>query len=118
MSDAQAAGIRRFVANGGGLLATAQSSRFDQWGDPRPDFTLAELFGARAAAPAADEARRRKEAGETVHTYLRLNPELRARVDGPQVGTEPVVTGEGTASCKGLRRPTSYPSAACSSRSR
>jgi Hypothetical glycosyl hydrolase 6 len=94
MSDAQVASIRRFVANGGGLLATGQSSRFDEWGDPRPDFALAELFGAHAAAPPADEARRRKDAAETSHAYLRLNPELRARVDGPHVGTEPTVTGE------------------------
>jgi len=30
---------------------------------------------------------------ESVHTYLRLAPELRARVDGPKSGDEPPITG-------------------------
>jgi hypothetical protein len=72
------------------LVATGESSRFNEWGDPRPDFALADLFGAHTADPrrAEDESRRRKHASETAHTYLRLNPELRARVNGPQIGTE------------------------------
>ncbi len=96
LSDAQVDAIRRFVQRGGGLLATGESSRFNEWGDPRPDFALAELFGAHVGVPpaAAGEARRRLEATETAHTYLRLVPELRGRVDGPIAGTEPAAGGE------------------------
>ena len=93
MSDAQVAHVRRFVQRGGGLLATGDSSQGDEWGDPRPDFALAELFGAHAATPRArDETRRRSPVGESMHTYLRLHPERRAEVDGPNAGTEPPVT--------------------------
>ena len=96
MSDVQVASVRRFVERGGGLLATGESSLLDEWGDPRSDFALADLFRAHVADPrrAGDEARRKKNANDTVHTYLRLSPEQRTRVDGPQTGTEPPVTGE------------------------
>jgi hypothetical protein len=95
MSAAQCAAIECFVAAGGGLLATGESSRYDEWGEPRDDFGLADLFGARTTgahhggaepAPAGLE-------GWGRHTYLRLMPELRAGVDGPRTGTEPPVTG-------------------------
>lgn len=96
LSDAQVDAIRRFVQRGGGLVATGQSSRFNEWGDPRPDFALAGLLGAHVANPSAagDEARRRLEAAETAHTYLRLVPERRGSVDGPIAGTEPAAGGE------------------------
>ena len=32
--------------------------------------------------------------GGSIHTYLRLHPELRAKVDGPKTGKEPAVTGQ------------------------
>jgi hypothetical protein len=96
MSDAQVASVRRFVARGGGLVATGESSLLDEWGDPRPDFALADLFGAHLADPrrAGEESRRKKNASDTVHTYVRLNPERRSRVNGPQIGAEPPVTSE------------------------
>lgn len=96
MSDAQVASVRRFVERGGGLIATGESSLFNEWGDPRPDFGLADLFGAHVgdSGRASDEARRRRIANDTAHTYLRLSPERRARVDGPQIGNEPTVTGQ------------------------
>ena len=96
MSDAQVAAVRRFVDRGGGLLATGESSRFNEWGDPRADFALAELLGAHAVDSQGgdDEGRRRKIASDTTHTYLRLNPERRARVDGPRAGNEPTVASE------------------------
>ncbi|HWH72422.1 MAG TPA: hypothetical protein VNT26_23880, partial [Candidatus Sulfotelmatobacter sp.] len=96
MSDAQVAAVRRFVERGGGLLATGQTSLFNQWGEPRPDFALADLFGAHTTPPcrAHNEATRRKWAADTAHTYLRLAPEQRARMDGPHVSTEPPVSAE------------------------
>jgi hypothetical protein len=95
LSDRHCAAIRRFVEQGGGLLATGESTLYDEWGDRRPDFALADLFGAHAtggrhgASDAADPSW--EEWGK--HTYLRLAPEVRGTVDGPQVGNEPAVTG-------------------------
>jgi hypothetical protein len=96
MSDAQIASVRRFVARGRGLLATGDTSRFNEFGDPRPDFALAELFGARLADSqgANEPATRKKHAADTAHTYLRLLPERRALVDGPRTGDEPAVTAD------------------------
>jgi hypothetical protein len=96
ISDAQAAALRRFVERGGGLLATGQSSLCDEWGDPRPDFALADLFGTHLPADhgARRESNRRRWAMENSHSYLRLIPELRGRVDGPRTGREPAVAGE------------------------
>jgi hypothetical protein len=96
MSDAQVTSVRRFVERGGGLLATGESSLFDQWGDARADFALADLFGAHVIQPRgpADDVGRIRAAADTVHTYLRLVPERRALVDGPRSGSEPAVRGE------------------------
>ncbi len=96
MSDAQVAAVRRFVERGGGLIATGESSLFNEFGDARPDFALADLFGAHLAPSrrASDESTRKKRASDTLHTYLRLAPELRARVDGPRTGVAPPVSGQ------------------------
>lgn len=95
MSDRQAASVRRFVQGGGGLLATGQSSLCDDWGDPRPDFALADLFGAHMPTGhgGRQEETRRRWAAETLHSYLRLDPELRGRTEGPHAGAEPPITG-------------------------
>lgn len=69
MTDAQAEAVRGFVARGGNLVATGDSSRFDEWGDVRPDFALADVFGAHALAV---EPGKRRAAAQTQHTYLRL----------------------------------------------
>ncbi|HZT81757.1 MAG TPA: hypothetical protein VFA26_16140 [Gemmataceae bacterium] len=45
LSDAQAAAVREYVRNGGGLVATAETSLCDELGRPRRDFALADLFG-------------------------------------------------------------------------
>ena len=45
LSDDQMAVIRAFVAGGGGLVATCETSLFDEIGRPRHDFGLGELFG-------------------------------------------------------------------------
>ena len=49
LSDAQCASLRAFVEQGGGLVATYQTSLFDEWGVQRNDFGLASLFGASCA---------------------------------------------------------------------
>jgi hypothetical protein len=92
MSDEQVAAIVRFVARGGGLLATGESSLFDEWGEPRDDFALADVFGAHVINPkeVTSLSKRRKQAADTAHTYLRLSPERRGVVDGPRISNEPV----------------------------
>ena len=49
LSEAQCASLRDFVARGGGLVATYETSLFDEWGVRRDNFGLAELFGAQSA---------------------------------------------------------------------
>ena len=52
MSDAEAASVRAFVRAGGALIATNETSLYDQSGEPRMDFALADVFGThRPAGP-------------------------------------------------------------------
>ncbi|HWE49159.1 MAG TPA: alpha-amylase family protein [Bryobacteraceae bacterium] len=99
MSDAQCDAVRKFVAGGGALIATGVSSLYNEYGDPRTDYGLADLFGAHFEGKAGAE---RQWATETQHTYLRLIPELRAKVWGPETGDEPPVTGERSAVLRGF----------------
>jgi hypothetical protein len=46
LSDEQCASLRAFVERGGGLVATYETSLYDEWGVRRKDFGLASLFGA------------------------------------------------------------------------
>ncbi|HUE24923.1 MAG TPA: beta-galactosidase trimerization domain-containing protein [Bryobacteraceae bacterium] len=50
LSDGQCAQIREFVARGGGLVATYETSLYDERGRRRQDFGLGDLFGAAFAA--------------------------------------------------------------------
>ncbi len=100
MSVAQVNAVRDFVARGGSLIATGDSSRFDEWGDARADFALADVFGAHVSA--GDPGRRRAGTPQTLHSYLRLTPELRARVDGPKARNEPVIVSERHAVLRGF----------------
>ena len=49
LSDKECEQIRQYVASGGSVLATFETSRYNEWGDPRPDFALSDLFGASIA---------------------------------------------------------------------
>src|SRR5439155_25933292 len=49
LSDEHCRGIREFVAAGGSLLATFETSRYTEWGDARSDFALADVLGASVA---------------------------------------------------------------------
>ncbi len=46
LSDAQCKQIADFVERGGGIVATFETSLYDEWGVRRKDFGLADLFGA------------------------------------------------------------------------
>ncbi len=45
LDQSQADAIREFVRNGGGLVATQDTSLFDEFGTPRENFALADIFG-------------------------------------------------------------------------
>jgi hypothetical protein len=45
LSESQCAQLRAFVERGGGLIATLETSLYDQWGVKRNEFGLADLFG-------------------------------------------------------------------------
>jgi hypothetical protein len=105
LSDSQAASIRQFVEKGGSLLATGHTSLYTEWGDPRPDFALADLFGCHRIGDTPQlRGGSGREGGNNAagafapaaggHTYLRLSPELRAQVDGPKAGDEPKPIGQ------------------------
>ncbi|HWC18819.1 MAG TPA: alpha-amylase family protein, partial [Terriglobales bacterium] len=49
LGDRQCDTIRKYVNAGGSLLATFETSRYDEWGNLRPDFQLADIFGAHVA---------------------------------------------------------------------
>jgi len=104
LSDAELDSIRRFVQRGGSLVATGQSTLYNELGEPRPDFGLADLFGVKGGKPAPAGGRggvARDPAatgggfggGTDQHTYLRLTPELRGAAYGPKHGDEPPITG-------------------------
>jgi hypothetical protein len=101
MSAIQVAAVRRFVERGGGLIATGEASRCNESGEPQSDFALADLFGAHVINASVDLINRRRGT-EAQHTYLRLTPELRARVYGPQAGNEPAANGERHPALKGF----------------
>jgi len=95
MTDDQITSIKRFVKEGGGILATGETSLYNEWGDRMTDFALGDIFGAHITEPVKPNVTPlRKWTNETYHTYLRLTPELRTRVDGPQTGREPMMSGE------------------------
>jgi len=81
LSDAQVAAIRKFVAEGGSLIATGMSSLCDEAGRVRPDLALADTLGVSVPAAHAwrDPARRTAQAKEWMQTYLRLPRDAASR---------------------------------------
>ena len=61
LSDAQAEAVRQFVRNGGGLVASNDTSLFDELGNPRKDFALADVFGAHYQGVASSQAAKPEE---------------------------------------------------------
>lgn len=65
LSDRHCDAIRAWVSRGNSILATGETSLYNEWGDARPDYGLANLYGAhRAPGPSHPKG---------PHTYLRLS---------------------------------------------
>lgn len=96
MTNDQIAAVRRFVDKGGSLIATGDTSLFDEMGDLRSDYALSDLFGAHLVNPRnlKQDNPVQKLAGEAYHTYMRLTPEVRSQLVGPHTGKEPLITGK------------------------
>lgn len=81
LSDAQCEQLRQYVNRGGGLLATYETSLYDEWGARRKDFGLSDLFGV-----SFEGARE----GPMRNAYLRLehetrHPVLKGLEDAPRI---------------------------------
>jgi hypothetical protein len=63
LSNAQCKQLQEYVERGGGIVATYETSLYDEWGIPRKDFGLASLFGANYAG---------KRQGPMQNSYLKL----------------------------------------------
>lgn len=48
LRDEECEAIRRYVAEGGSVLSTFETSRYNEWGDPRKDFALGDIFSVSA----------------------------------------------------------------------
>ena len=84
LSDAQCEGLKAFVKSGGGLIATFESSLYDERGNKRPNFGLSELFGVDAAGPVE---------GPMKNSYLRLEMDTGHPVLAGFHDTERIVNG-------------------------
>ena len=78
LSEAQAESLRKFVQRGGVLIATGRTSLYNEWGEPRPDFALADLFACHYVALGREGERPRESRAETLHTYLRIEERFRS----------------------------------------
>lgn len=74
LSDAQCDQLRRYVENGGSILATYETSLYDENGRQRQDFGLADLFGVHFA---------RRLPGPIKNSYLRLERDATSAIAHP-----------------------------------
>lgn len=94
LTDAQCASIRRFAERGGSIIASGETSLYDEWGDRRPDFGLADVLGVHASGEhhggIAVHGKDHDEWGR--HSYLRLAPELHANASSTASRPDPAAT--------------------------
>ena len=83
LSDAQCQQLRDFVQRGGSIVATWETSLYDEWGNKRPDFGLADLF--RASYVSA-------QGGVQQNTYLHIEDPKHPLLNGIE-GTENLMGG-------------------------
>ncbi len=96
MSQKQMASVRNFVNRGGHLIATGETSLYNEWGVRQEEYGLTDLLKVQIDKSFQSEKNSsiQKLGGDNYHTYLRLSPEMRGGVDGPSNGNEPPVSGK------------------------
>jgi hypothetical protein len=96
LTDEQCAQLRAYGAQGGGLLATGETSLYDEWGDRRPDFGLSDLFGAHAVGQAlgapTDATARARGGIRADPSYMRFADPPAKRPLPLRVGPSPAFT--------------------------
>lgn len=95
LSDAQLDGIEAFVAAGGSVIASGETSISTQYGDNRGDFALGKLFGVhrQTGSHGGEDAPSPNLETHARHSYLRLSPENRTGVYGSRDATAPATGG-------------------------
>ena len=91
MSDAQIHAVKAHADAGVSVIATSETSLFTEDGDRRDDFGLQDLFGIHRKNGAKGNIGPISGNIEISdrHTYLRLSPEIRKNVRGPNDETAP-----------------------------
>jgi hypothetical protein len=88
LSDEQCAQLRAYVRRGGSIVATFETSLYDEWGVRRSNLGLADLFGVDVAGPAE---------GPMKNAYLRIERDPMAGAYHPLVagleGAERIIHG-------------------------
>ena len=81
MSNEQVKSVRRFVENGGSVVATGESSLYNESGEMLADFALADIFRAHLTrkTEASPTEPIQKLSGDAYHSYLRLTPQLTSK---------------------------------------
>ena len=85
LSDEQCASLRNFVERGGGLVATYETSLYDEWGVRRKDFGLASLFGASYAGKLEENMRNSYLSLEKDPSTNAIHPLLRGFEDAGRI---------------------------------
>lgn len=89
LSDKQCDAIRVWVVKGGSLLATGDTSLYTEWGDPRKDYGLADIFGAHRTT----ETPRLQHAGRHIETVNRFTPEGHTYLRLPSTSRHEILKG-------------------------
>jgi hypothetical protein len=96
MSDAQVEAVREYVRQGGAVLATAETSLFDENGGTRTDFALGDVFGVKFDETPSNAIRTTEDrrpvflrpAGTAIEVLRRL-PETDLIIPGDSVYARP-----------------------------
>jgi hypothetical protein len=83
LSDEQCEQLRAFVTAGGSLIATHETSLYDEWGAKRKNFGLADLFGVNFAG--RTEQRMQNAYLRLEHESTRRHPLLRGLEDAVRI---------------------------------
>jgi hypothetical protein len=82
LGDRQCEQLRAYVQRGGSLLATFETSLYNDWGDPRPDFGIGEVLGVRKTGPVQGPLR---------NSYARVEAEAHELLNG--IGSTALLPG-------------------------